>query len=110
MIQVVIVAELALRPALLALKSDFIEYFLDYQGMELRPLVLDLAMWAISVPDLLGPNPLFDTIFAKPLFALEALLGVENHVVANDTCEFILVVFLVDQTCYVNYLVGNVFC
>ena len=77
--------------------------------MELGALILNLAVGAISVPYLLGPYPLIDTVFAKPFFALKALLGIENHVVTDDTGELILVVLLVNQTRYVYDLVGHVF-
>ena len=107
-VQIVIVAELALRFALLALECDPVENFFHDQGVELCSFVIDLAMWADSVPDLFGSKPLFDAVFAEPFFALQTLLGVENHVVADDACELILVVFLIHQASDVDYLVRDV--
>jgi len=108
-IEIVIVAELALRPTLLALECNPVENLLYYQGMEFGALILDLAVWTISVAYLLGPYPLIDTVFAKPFLALKTLLRVEHHVVADDTGELILVVLLVNQTRNVYDLVGHVF-
>ena len=108
-IEIVIVAELALRPTFLALECNPVEDLFNYQGMELGPLILNLAVWTISVAYLLGPYPFFDTVFAKPFLALKTLLWVEHHVVTDDAGELILVVLLVDQTRYVNDLVGHVF-
>ena len=108
-IEIVIVAKLALRPALLALECNPVKNLFYYQGMELGPLILDLAVWAISVAYLLGPYPFIDTVFAKPFFALQTLLRVEHHVVADDTGELILVVLLINQTRYVYNLVRDVF-
>lgn len=76
--------------------------------MQLGAFVLDLAVRTISIADLLGPQPLFNAVFTKPLFALEAFLWIENHIVAYDTCEFILIIFLVDETSNVYYLIWYV--
>ena len=69
-VQVIVVGELAVRAALLTLKCHLVENFLNYQGMQLCTLILNLTVRTISVAYLLRPEPFFYTVFAEPLFAL----------------------------------------
>ena len=95
MIQIIVIGELGFTFALFALKRYFIQYFLNYQRMQFCSFVLNLAMGAISIPNLLGSEPLLYTVLAKPLFALKAFLWVKHHIMAYEACELILVILLV---------------